>query len=308
MNKLGIYLMGGILSLHLPATAQILKDTSQLGPLAMANRLLQRPYSAKRTPDASTRIQSSFVELAFNKTTCLIFPSPIRSVDLGSRAIIADKASEVENVLRVKANQMGFNETNFSVITADGKFYSFIASYNEFPDVLAMNLAGEELHATARKEGTIQFEGVDASQNDIVYQCDQVMRQKRWAKLAGTEDGKMEASLRGIYVKDNVLYYKVALANKSNLPYELSFVRFFIVDKKVAKEASNQTIEVTPLYVYNEPLRKVTGKNRVEKVYAFQRFTIPNDKALQVLINEKNGSRTLSFLVSGKDIMNADTL
>ncbi len=58
------------------------------------------------TPTAQV-IRSYPVKLAYNKTVSIIFPVPVRSVDLGSHDIIAD----VENVLKVKANQIGFNET-----------------------------------------------------------------------------------------------------------------------------------------------------------------------------------------------------
>lgn len=89
----------------------------------------------------SNVIGSRYVELPFNKTVSIIFDSPVRSVDLGSRDLMADRADGVENVLKVKAAKMGFNETNFSVITADGKFHSFVANYNEQPPLLALNLA-----------------------------------------------------------------------------------------------------------------------------------------------------------------------
>ncbi len=56
---------------------------------------------------------------------------------------MANKAVDVENVLKVKASQIGFNETNFSVMTADGKFYSFVVNYNETPVLLALNLSGQ---------------------------------------------------------------------------------------------------------------------------------------------------------------------
>lgn len=43
------------------------------------------------------------LEVTFEKTVHLIFPAPIRYVDLGSSNIIAGQADDAENVLRVKA-------------------------------------------------------------------------------------------------------------------------------------------------------------------------------------------------------------
>ena len=56
------------------------------------------------------------------------FPSEVRYVDLGSPDLIAGKADGAENVIRVKATVRNFpNETNMSVITEDGSFYTFSA-------------------------------------------------------------------------------------------------------------------------------------------------------------------------------------
>lgn len=63
------------------------------------------------------------MEVTYDKTSHLIFPTAIRYVDLGSEYLIAGKAEDAENVLRVKASVRDFEpETNFSVITNDGRF------------------------------------------------------------------------------------------------------------------------------------------------------------------------------------------
>ena len=68
------------------------------------------------------------LEVTFNKTVHIIFPSAIRYADLGSADIIAGKADGSENVLRVKAALRDFSrETNLAVITEDGSYYTFSA-------------------------------------------------------------------------------------------------------------------------------------------------------------------------------------
>lgn len=76
--------------------------------------------------------------MPFSKTVHILFPFlEVRYVDLGSTDIIAGKADGVENVVRVKAAVRDFpGETNFSVITGDGSFYSFLVSYEEEPEAL----------------------------------------------------------------------------------------------------------------------------------------------------------------------------
>lgn len=68
------------------------------------------------------------LEVTYDKTTHIIFPSSVRYVDLGSSNLIAGKADGAENVIRVKATVKNFREeTNMSVITESGSFYTFSA-------------------------------------------------------------------------------------------------------------------------------------------------------------------------------------
>ena len=65
----------------------------------------------------------------------------MKYVDLGSYDIIADKATGAENVVRIKSAVKGFEgETNFSVITADGCFYSFNVVYKNEPAQLSIEM------------------------------------------------------------------------------------------------------------------------------------------------------------------------
>ncbi len=94
-----------------------------------------------RTPLALGKIEPYRMELTYDKTSHLIFPTAIRYVDLGSEYLIAGKAEDAENVLRVKASVRDFEaETNFSVITNDGRFYSFNVYYSGYPEALSYDL------------------------------------------------------------------------------------------------------------------------------------------------------------------------
>ena len=68
------------------------------------------------------------LEVTYGKTVHILFPAEVRYVDLGSPDLIAGKADGAENVIRVKSTVKGFQgETNMSVITEDGCFYTFSA-------------------------------------------------------------------------------------------------------------------------------------------------------------------------------------
>ena len=64
------------------------------------------------------------LEVAYEKTTHIIFPSEVVYVDLGNENLVAGLADGAKNVLRVKSAFKSFKtETNLSVITEDGSYY-----------------------------------------------------------------------------------------------------------------------------------------------------------------------------------------
>ena len=68
------------------------------------------------------------LEVCFEKTTHIIFPAEVVYVDLGNENLVAGLADGAKNVLRVKSAFKSFKqETNLSVITDDGSYYTFSA-------------------------------------------------------------------------------------------------------------------------------------------------------------------------------------
>lgn len=81
------------------------------------------------------------LEITYDKTVHVIFPAPVKYVDLGSTNLIAGKADGAENVIRVKATTRNFREeTNMSVITEEGNFYTFNVKYADEPLLLNVEM------------------------------------------------------------------------------------------------------------------------------------------------------------------------
>ena len=248
------------------------------------------------------------VEVAFDKTVHILFPSAVKYVDLGSTDIIAGKSDGVENVVRVKAAVEGFSEeTNFSVITSDGTFYSFIVVYADQPALLNINMdqwkAGE--HPVAGGGGVQVAElGTEdpALVRKVMYTIYQ--RNRRDVKHIGSREFGMTALLRGIYVHRDLLFLHISLANASNVPFDVDFIRFRIVDKKVAKRTAQQETTIEPVRTYSA-LTRIEGQSSGRMVYAFGKITIPDDKFLEVEIYEKDGSRHQRFHIENADLVAA---
>ena len=109
--------------------------------------------TAQMTPETPAEIRPLRIEAGFTKTVHILFPSPVTYIDIGSMDIIAGKADGAENVVRVKAAVRNFAaETNLTVITEDGGFFTFDVHYAENPAVSTLNLTVQEPQPESMKK------------------------------------------------------------------------------------------------------------------------------------------------------------
>ena len=81
------------------------------------------------------------LEVCYDKTTHIIFPAEITYVDLGNENLVAGLADGAKNVLRVKSAFKSFKqETNLSVITEDGSYYTFNVKFAKEPLLLSIEM------------------------------------------------------------------------------------------------------------------------------------------------------------------------
>ena len=261
------------------------------------------PYRQMVTPHG--------VQVTFAKTVHIIFPSVVRYVDLGSNWIIAGKADGAENVIRVKATTEGFpGETNFSVICEDGSFYSFNARYAHEPEMLNIEMKdfihdGSEVNRP-NNALDIYLKELGSESPKLVYLISKSVHKnnKRHIKHIGSKAFGIQYLLRGLYTHNGLLYFHTQIRNRSNVPYEVDFVTFKIVDKKVMKRTAIQEQVIFPLRAYDY-VTTVAGKKDGRTVFVLDKFTIPSDKVLVVEMHEKSGGRHQTFTVESEDIVRA---
>ena len=115
----------------------------------------------------------------------------------------------------------------------------------------------------------------------------------------------MELDCRGIYLKDDVLWFALALRNHSPMGYVPDYARWIIRDRKQFKRTAVQDLPVSP--VYAPPLVAVAGDSTVESWTGFRPFALGKDKELVLEIGEKGGGRALRMVIGHKEILNAKT-
>ena len=264
--------------------------------------------SAKaKTPLALGKIEPYHMEVTYDKTSHLIFPTAIRYVDLGSEYLIAGKAEDAENVLRVKASVRNFEpETNFSVITNDGRFYSFNVYYSSYPEAISYDLLTMQKAVDKANGNDVLFEELGNNSPSLagllletIYKKD-----KRIVKHIGAKSFGIQFILKGIYIHNGKYYFHTELRNRTNVPFQIDFVNFKVVDKKVAKRTVVQERPMIPLRTY-KPLDEIGGKLTEQNVFLLDQFTIADDKVLLIEIFEKNGGRHQTLQVENSDLIKA---
>lgn len=249
-----------------------------------------------------TEMESDSLYIGYSKTTTIVFPFAIKSVDKGSQDVLTQKAKGVENILHIKAAQQGFIETNLTVITADAKLYSFVVNYDE--ESPQLNLSMDKAKS---KSPEIYFSEQSGNEEKLL----------KYSKLAFYHKNKITAALKkkydirfqlnGIYIRDDVLYYKTRVVNNSRIKYDIDQLRFFIRDSRKIKRTASQEIEIVPILIHNN-VSTISDESEATTVFALPKFTIPNKKHLIIQLMEKNGGRHIELQLKNTKLLRLTVL
>ena len=251
------------------------------------------------------------LQVTFDKTVHIIFPASVTYVDLGSANIMAGKADGAENVIRVKATKRWFKgETNMSVITEDGSFYAFNVKYAKEPDKLNIEMK-DFIHdgsAVNRPNNSMDIYLKElGSESPVLVRL--VMKSiwkqnERIVKHIGSKGFGIHFLLKGIYTHNGLLYFHTEIKNSSNVPFDVDYITWKIVDKKVVKRTAIQEQVIQPLRTQNFVLN-VSGNSSERTVWTMDKFTLLDDKCLVLELAEKNGGRNQQFVIENSDLVRA---
>jgi len=256
------------------------------------------------------KIEPYWLTVTYDKTTHIIFPSKIKYVDLGSEHLIAGKADEAENVLRIKAATRNFEpETNFSVVTEDGKFYSFNVFYSEYPASLNYDVLKMERIVSKEKSANVLLEELSGEYAPVIEAGFKSIykRNKKNIRHIASESFGITFLLKSIYVFEGKFFFHLEVKNRSNVSYPIDYISFKIVDRKTAKRTAIQEKEITPVRMFL-PLEPVQSRSAESNVFLINQFTLSEDKMLVIELFETNGGRHQRLEVQNDDLIRAKQL
>jgi conjugative transposon TraN protein len=153
------------------------------------------------------------------------------------------------------------------------------------------------VHATASTTGPPPVPGKKSpSINEALLKdcCEKLASDKRRIYYLNTRNYRMSMQVKGIYTRDNMIFFRLVLSNHSHLDYDIDSIRFYIADNRWRKNTSLKVAGLSPVYVYGNT-QVIRGKSQELPVVVLPRFTIGSGKHLVIELLEKNGGRNLQL-------------
>ncbi|RPE13185.1 conjugative transposon protein TraN [Chitinophaga lutea] len=249
-----------------------------------------------------TEVPPFRLEVGYDFTTVLRFPSPIYPSDRGTQQVIAQIEPSTSNILKLKAGERNFSPTSLHVYTHDNRVYAFELVYAEKPSCTTYDLSQLE---SSLKNLPAAGSSPKASAYQLATVCELVKFRLPFLQLADHRFG-MGCRLQGIYLFGDHLLFDWELSNTSNIPYEIDFARFYMKDARRVKSSSTQQTALQPDYSDAQTL--IGGNQTIRYVMAIPRTTIPDNKEFYFELFEKNGGRHLSLRIKNRHLLKARTL
>ncbi|MDR1225754.1 MAG: conjugative transposon protein TraN [Prevotellaceae bacterium] len=251
------------------------------------------------------------LQVTFDKTVHIIFPATIRYVDLGNERLIAGKAGEAENVLRVKsAEEFWEGETNMSVITDNGNFYTFNVKFAAEPEKLNIEMQDftHDGSVVNRPNNSMEIylKELNSESPRLIRLIMKSIHENNYRiiKHIGARGFGVQLLLKGVYSYNGMLFFHVELKNSSSVNYNIDYLSFNIIDKQLIKRTTIQETALKPVRAYNH-VTAVGAKKTECIVLAIPVFTLMPEKVLRVDLHEKEGGRNFTFDVENADLVRA---
>lgn len=255
-----------------------------------------------------TFIEPNSITVTCNKTTHVVFPYAIKSIDRGSQDVLAQKAPGTDNVLQLKAAKADFAETNVTVITADNKLYPFKVNYSLLPEHLTISFASELSISNTNNSFYCPVDAVANHKNTNVELLQttikQVAAKKKRMYGLNVHNGLVQLMLKGLYIKNDVFYFHFLTNNLSNISFDIQNISFIIKDSRKAKRTAVQEHVLQPLLT-NGTDSSIQSHSRKVWVAALPKFTLEDGKYLSIQVFEENGGRNLALKVFNRHLLAA---
>lgn len=248
-------------------------------------------------------IPSTEIEVSDIHTTHVILPTKVADIALGHEEVISEKADPTDNIVKVKSvvdKKEIFVETSITVVTIDGNIYPMTAVYAKNP---------KEMSISFSNESNALFNDMNVDDDKMRKLSEWIIQKGQYINDLGIEENKMMFLLSSVFTDQDIIAFHLYAKNKSKIDYPIDFVKAHIADKKTGKRYLTQEEELYPFYsYYSGDGNVIHGKDDIDIVFFYKKFTISKEKILYFELYEENGGRNLRFNAPYKTIINAEVM
>ena len=248
-------------------------------------------------------IPSTEIEVSDIHTTHVILPTKVADIALGHEEVISEKADPTDNIVKVKSvvdKKENFTETSITVVSNDGNIYPMTVGYAKNP---------KEMSISFSDGGNALFNDMNVDDDKMRKLSEWIIQKGQYINDLGIEENKMMFLLSSVFTDQDIIAFHLYAKNKSKIDYPIDFVKAHIADKKTGKRYLTQEEELYPFYsYYSGDGNVIHGKDDIDIVFFYKKFTISKEKILYFELYEENGGRNLRFNAPYKTIINAEVM
>ena len=232
------------------------------------------------------------VYISRDKTTALFFKSPVRVI--GKIPADFNIVQNENSLITLKAEKTDFTPVKISVQeVSTAKVYHIPVQYS-------YGRAGRRIEVGEKAPVVIRVIKAPVTNYGLI--ADQLVAGKRRDVVDHEKTGGVKAWVSKLSLADNRVFFRLDVRNKSNLPYDVDFIRFYIRDLKTVARMATHEQEIVPVFSSLHKKTTIVKKQEIAKVFAFHRFSLSEDQALNVEIYERHGNRHLYLQIKQKDL------
>ncbi|WP_200979781.1 DUF4138 domain-containing protein [Echinicola sp. 20G] len=247
-------------------------------------------------------IESYPIAVGWDKTTVVVFPFEIKSVDRGNPAVMVQKDAYAGNVLKLRAGAKEFDPTSLHIITSSDRLYHFEVSYKNRPYPLVLDM-GSQISRDARY---VNLSSPSPNDKDLEEIASVLLNYPIKGKLGKLlKVGEIKAKAREVFIKENTLFFVIDLENKSSLDFIAEKSRCWIIDAKTFKRTAQSKTELFPTVVKWEYFQGVEAMGSCRLVMGIPAFTVSDNKIVEIHLIGLNGERNINLQIKGKHLLEA---
>ncbi|MCR8667492.1 conjugative transposon protein TraN [Aestuariibaculum sp. M13] len=228
----------------------------------------------------------------------LFFPDYIRQGITGSEDFVFTYNREKKQYFGLLQARPG-HQSNLLAVTDNGQVYSYIVKYKD--SITRLNYfvsesesIGNEIPEIPIKESIINEDSLTIKKHQYYERFSQyLLGQDYFAERTKRKKGVVLKLLETRY-QNNEVYLVFDIKNKSEIDFEIDYLKVYRVSSNKKRKASYQQLELDVIYKCEFPKKVVIGNSQMF-VYVLTKFSMGDNERLEISILEKNGNRKIAL-------------